>query len=238
MRSTGIVTALIGWGLARIGGNIASGQRAPVLHDWSDAQIPEDELPEDVRQKFASANAQLFAAGFRGPVFYRVVNRFNGCEDCAALLIGPSARTLARVLWSRALPGCKIRERFETAFLTMFEDGRGVWTCDLPVRFDAPPEIRAQHRPKTVPADLLRLHEDTVTAAQNGSPHQLVRAREDLWSVYTAYETADFRFHEKRGLFTAPSPEESASDREVTHADSWQRPTQILLHLPDPHSCR
>lgn len=219
MRSTGLATALIGWGLGRIGGNITSGQRAPILRDWSDAEISEDQLPDDVRKKFADANAQLFAAGFCGPVFYRVVNRFNGYEDWAALLIGPSAKTLARVLWSRALPGGRIRERFETAFLTMFEDGRGVMTRDCPLRFDLPPEIRAQHRAQIAVADLARLHEETVTASANDAPHQLVRAREDLWSVYTAYETADFRFHEKRRLFTAPSSEESASDREVAQAE-------------------
>ena len=214
-RSTGILTALIGWSLGRVGVNTTAAQRAKRLHDWSDVEISAGDLPADVREKFAARIAELGEAGFSDPVFYRVINRFNGYEDIAALLAGPSGKTLARIFWSRALPGAKIRERFETAFLTMFADGRGVWTCDRPLRFDAPPGLLAQHRRGAALSELSRLHEDTAAAAANGARPAAVRTRDDLWSVYTAYESAEFRFHEARGLFTAPSPEEAAQDAEL-----------------------
>jgi Zn-dependent protease len=216
-RSTGMLTALVGWAVGRVGANIAAGQRVPMLRDWQEAEISGEELPGDVREKFAARTAELREAGFRDPVFYHVVNRFNGYEDYAALLVGPSGMTLARILWARALPGGNVRKRFETGFLTAFGDGRYVWTCDQPPRFDVPPEVLAQHRRNAPVEELLRLHDEAVAAA--GARPEPVRTPSQLWSVYTAYETADFRFNARRGLFTAPSAAEAANDTELANAE-------------------
>ena len=218
-RSTGAVTALIGWALGRVGVNITVGQRALSLRDWSEAEISPDEVPEEVRKKFAARTCELYEAGFCEPVFYRLVNRFNGYEDLAALFAGPCGKVLARILWSRALPGGKIRERFETSFLTMFADGRGVRTCDQPERFDAPPQWLTQHRRKAALAELLHLHDDAVAANANGIDAEPVSTPAQLWAAYTAYETADFQFHEQRRLFTPPTAAEAEQDAELADAE-------------------
>ncbi len=218
-RSTGVLTALVGWGLGRLGGNLAVGQRAHRIPDWREAEVSFDELPATVRDKFAGRTSELWNAGFRDPVFYHLVNRFNGYEDYAAIFASASGESFARIFWSRALPGRKIRERFETAFLTTFADGRRVWTCDQPQRFDFPPEIVAQHRRGASVDELIRRHDDAVAQTADGAAMELVDTPERLRSVYSSYESADFRFHEQRGLFVAPTAAEATRDAELSDAE-------------------
>lgn len=219
LRSTSPLTAMIGWGLKWVGGNLTAAQRVPCVRDWTSLEISGDELPEDVREKFSGRLAELWEAGFRDPVFYRLVNRFNGYEDLAALFPAPSGGGLARIFLSRALPGHKVSARFETNFITELEDGRFIWTCDLPQRFDFPQNVLAQHRRHTPIAELWRWHNETVQRIASGAAVIPVQNTGQLWAVYSDFEACDFFYHERRRLFIAPTADEAVVHHEVATAE-------------------
>lgn len=219
LRSTSTLTALIGWALKWVGANITATQRAPCVRDWNALEISGDELPQDVREQFSERLAELWEAGFRDPIFYRLVNRFNGYEDFAALFPAPSGGGFARIFFSRALAGHHVAARFETNFITKLEDGRYIWTCDRPQRFDFPPNVLVQYRRHTPLAELWRWHNETVHRAGAGAAIIPVHNAEQLWAVHSDFEACHFFYHERRGLFIAPASDEAAVDGEVATAE-------------------
>lgn len=219
-RTANSFTATLGWGLGRLGVNAAEGQREPVVRDFRGLQIPNEELAADVWQHFAGPVAELCALGFGDPVFYRVVNQFNGYEDFAALLAGPSGHTLARVFWSRALAQAPIRPCFEIAFLSLFGDGRSVWTANQLPRQDRPAEVIWQHRAGVSLAEMLQSHEAQVLAVANGAVPESIETESQRWAVYNAYEHAILRFQVARGLLTPPTAAEATQDAAIAGAES------------------
>ena len=219
LRSTGLLTAIVGWTYGRAGVSLTTNQRAKLLHDWGETEIPEGNVPADVREKFALCIAQLVRAGFREPLWYRVVNRFNGYEDIGALLAAPSGDSIARVFLSRALPGHNIRQRFETSIITALRDGRFLWTCDLPLRFDFAPNVVTQH-PRNVPlSDWWRWHVETARKLTGGTLAARAATPAEVWALHGLFESNDFTFHLKRGVFTAPSPGQLAADAPLVNAE-------------------
>jgi len=220
VQGTHLLTAVLGWGLGRFGVNFGEGQRAPVVRDFRELQISGADLPADVQQQFAAPLAGLRALGFSEPVFYQVVNRFNGYEDFGALLAGPSGQTLARIFWSRPLGGASVRKRFEVALLSLFGDGRCVWTGNQPPRYDRPAEVICQHRVGLPLAELVRFHEGKVASVANGAVPESTETESQRWAVYNAYEHATLRFEVARGLLTAPAAPETAQQEGVFHLES------------------
>ena len=219
LRSTSTLTALIGWGLKWVGVNLAAGQRAPCVRDWTEFEISGDDLPEEIRTQFSEPLAQLWEAGFRDPLFYHLVNRFNGYEDFAALLPAPSGGAVARIFVSRPLAGHQVSGRFDTSFLTELADGRFVWTGDRPQRFDFPQNVLAQYRRRTALAALWRWHDETVQLSAAGAAVIPVHRPDQLWAVYSDFEACEFFYHDRRGLFIAPTDDEAKIDGELAAAE-------------------
>ena len=219
LRSTGLLTAIIGWTCGRAGISLTTNQRAPLVDDWSETEISAGDVPADVREQFAPCIAQLMRAGFREPLWYRLVNRFNGYEDIGALLAAPSGDSVARIFLSRALPGYKVRPRFETSIITALSDGRFLWTCDLPPRFDFAPNVITQ-RPSNVPlSDWWKWHVETARKLTGGALAARTATSAEVLALHGLFESNDSAFNVKRGVFKAPSPAELAADAHLVNAE-------------------
>jgi Zn-dependent protease len=209
--STGLLTWLLGWSLGRLGINLAASQRAVHVLDWGKIALAEKDVPTDVLAHFATRTQELKQLGFHAPVYFQITNFFNGYEEFTMLALGTTGRTMARLFWVRGLPGCKIRERFETGFFTAFEDGRSVWTCDQPLRSEEPPQVFTQHGEKLTVPELFQSHEATVEAT-TGAAAKPVQSSEHALAIYSKWQNDHFDFHLQRGTFREVTPAEAETD--------------------------
>ena len=136
----------------------------------------------------------------------------------ARLVLARSGETVSRIFLSRALPGHRMRERFDTGFITALSDARFVWTCDLPRRFDFAPCVVEQHYRGVSLAELWRLHNEHLQQSSNGATPVRLDPRTQLWALQNAFVATSVAADLERGVLVARTEADAAADAAVVDA--------------------
>jgi Zn-dependent protease len=172
----------------------------PAVEALTPFEVPEHELPEEVRERFGPLTAELEALGFGQPIFHQIYNALQHTYLYWATFAHASGRAAARIhhrVWSR--PDAH-RSYMFPVFLSELSDGSFLFSSAGKRDMAAPASIEAHYQPGASADDLWEAHQRRL---DDRLPCQTVdvNTHERLRQMLARHHAALRDFHLARDVF-------------------------------------
>jgi Zn-dependent protease len=169
-------------------------------------QVSADDLPDEVRAKFAPLEWDLTQCGFQRPVYHAVIDTENASKNYFCTTLHPSGQALARLHYRVWTFTKTPREFLFPTFITSYQDGTFLVSSAGKPDMLAPPSCRIHRHVGAEVGDLWRGHQQQMQQDLLTKAVIPIRDQEELRSALERHHAAVRDFHLARGVFVPPTP--------------------------------
>ncbi len=208
----------------------------PYVDSLQPFEVPEESLPDDVRQRFQPVAQDLAALGFHTPVYHAMVDGFHMTKIYLATYLHESGSSCGRIhcrIWSRVHP---IKTVLFPMFLSAFSDGTFLVSSAGKPDMESPPSCWMNRIVGATATALWASHQQELDREQTQKSAYEIRTRDELVWVIEQHHIAVRDFHLRRGVFKPMTLEDQLRSEALTtnmaaaEAEGMQHP-EVLAEL-------
>lgn len=172
-------------------------------------EVPADQIPAEIRERFQPLTGELATLGFGFPIYHSIYDRVHQTRIYWASLVHASGKAWARIhhrIWTQPQPP---RVYLFPMFLTALADGQFLVSSSAGKLDMLPaPRCRVLHRRNASSAKLWAEHQRETEREELRTSVKPVRSLEELRQAIEAHHAVTRDFHVARGVFAPMTSEE------------------------------
>ena len=206
-----VLGILMLWPAKFFGMNLPFGSGIPYPVGQREFEIPEAQLPQEVRHRLARSYDEFGRLGFHSPRFFLFQSRKQETSSYFITMLHSSGTCVLRLFCTIANnPPVRLVKCLAT-LLTQFEDGRYLVASDGKPQFMASPGVVVHRVIGGKPGQLFGAHEKRVAEYTPTSTPRRVTTAEQLDEIADRYEKYCFDCSLQRGLYVLMHPNETTA---------------------------